>query len=177
MKRLLAALFLGLLVALVGASGVASADPPNDFTTGGAQKEVSDGQTTLEEKFAFSAQDEDAIGGPNGVARSGHYVFERTLTTPTSSTTVELEGSVSCVWVQGHRALFKGPIEKSNDPALEGRFAQFIVEDNDQPPVNGAVPDRFFFEGTTPNPICPEPASIIPLNNITSGNILVSDAQ
>ena len=81
------------------------------------------------------------------------------------------------MWVQGHRALFKGPIEKSNNPALEGRFAQFNVEDNDQPPVNGAAPDRFFFEGTTPNPNCPPPLIIIPVHNITSGNILVSDAQ
>jgi hypothetical protein len=179
MKRLLAALFLGLVVALVVASGVASADPPNDSATGAGELEqtLSDG-TTIENKFAFSAYDEDAIGGDSSTARNGHFVYEETITLPTgSTTTLELKGSVSCVWVEGNRAFFNGPIEKSNEPRFEGRFAQFDVVDNDQPPGNGADPDQFVFE-TPPSFVstCHVPLDIANFP-ITSGNIVVNDAQ
>jgi hypothetical protein len=78
MKRILAALFLALVVALVGPIGVAGADPPHDFTTGGGKVVVTlipDSQTMVE-KFAFSAH---AIGSTTG-ARNGHYVYEQTQT-------------------------------------------------------------------------------------------------
>jgi hypothetical protein len=83
MMRLIAALFLGLVGALVVASGVASADPPNDFATGAGKIERTLGPPTsptqIEEKFAFSAHDEDAIGGATSPARNGHFVYERPL--------------------------------------------------------------------------------------------------
>jgi hypothetical protein len=174
MKRLLAALFLALVVALVGASGVASADPPNDFTTGGGKvEETTAPETTSVEKFAFSAHDEDATGPTTG-ARNGHYVYERTITSPTSSTTVEVKGSVDCVWVQGRSAFFGGPIEKTNNPDLVGWFAYFDVTDNDQPPFNGTAPDQFGLAGFSSDTAC-----ILPLleSDVTSGNIVVHDAE
>jgi hypothetical protein len=182
MMRLIAALFLGLVGALVGASGVASADPPNDFATGAGKIERTLGPPTsptqIEEKFAFSAHDEDAIGGATSPARNGHFVYERTFTSPTgSSTTLEVKGSISCVWVEGNQASFNGLVEKSNDPTLEGVFARFRVVDNDQPPVNGAAPDQLAQVGFTRNPSCLFPSSVPPSANIISGNILVNDAQ
>jgi hypothetical protein len=129
---------------------------------------------TIEQKFAFSAHDEDAIG-PTPGARNGHYVFDQTVTTPTASTSLELKGRVDCVWVEGHRAFFGGPIEKSSNPAFEGRFAYFDVADNDQPPVNGATPDQFRLRITaSPTSRCFPPIAGFP---ITSGNIVVHDGQ
>jgi hypothetical protein len=48
MKRLFPTLFLGLVVALVVASGVASAAPPNDFTTGAGKVVTTRGSATTE---------------------------------------------------------------------------------------------------------------------------------
>jgi hypothetical protein len=178
MKRLLAALFLALVGALVVASGVASADPPNDFTTGAGKIERTQEGSTIEEKFAFSAPDEDAIGGPTSTARNGHYVYERTITSPTETTqTLELKGDVDCVWVEDNRAFFGGPIEKSNEPTFVGRFAYFDAVDNDQPAGNigtGSGPDQFQNEFTSPRSTCLFPLIGRP---ITSGNIVVNDAQ
>jgi hypothetical protein len=172
MKRILAALFLALVVALVGTIGVASADPPHDFTTGGGKVVVTlIPDSTRVEKFAFSAHDEDAIGPTTG-ACNGHYVYEQTQTQP--KVRLELKGSVDCVWVEDNRAYFGGPIEKSNDPRLVGLFAYFDVVDNDQPPGNGADPDQFLFGGTSSISTCGIPLEGNPL---TSGNIVVNNAQ
>jgi hypothetical protein len=63
MKRLLSALFLGLVVALVGASGVASADPPNDFAVGGFQA------AAVEQNIGFSAHS----SGCGGSVKEGRH--------------------------------------------------------------------------------------------------------
>ena len=169
MKRMLAALFLALVVALVGTVGVASADPPHNFTTGGGKVAVTlIPDSTRVEKFAFSAH---AIGSTTG-ARNGHYVYEQTQTQPTVR--LELEGSVDCVRVVDYRASFVGPIEKSNVPNLVGLFANFDVVDNDQPPGNGADPDQFLFAGTSSISTCGLP---LPGNPLTRGNIVVNNAQ
>jgi hypothetical protein len=173
MKRILAALFLALVVALVGTIGVASAAPPHNFTTGGGKVVVPlTPDSTRVEKFAFSAH---AIGSTT-VARNGHYVYERTTTfTPTLSTTSEIKGSVDCVRVVGNSAHFVGLIEKSNDPDNPvGLFANFDVVDNDQPPGTGADPDEFTFSGTSSSATCGLPLRGNPL---TSGNIVVNNAQ
>jgi hypothetical protein len=173
MKRLLAALFLALVGALVGTIGVASADPPHNFTTGGGKVVVTlIPDSTRVEKFAFSAH---AIGSTTG-ARNGHYVYEQTTTfTPTLSTTLEIKGSVDCVRVEGNRAHFVGPIEKSNDPNNPvGLFANFDVADNDPPHGTGAAPDQFLFSGTSSSATCGIPFAGNPL---TSGNIVVNNAQ
>ena len=175
MKRLLAALFLALVVALVVASGVASADPPNDFTTGGGKIESTAGVATIEEKFGFSAHDEDNSPSTSA-ARNGHYVYQRTVTTPSGTSEFDLKGSVDCVVVSGTQAFFSGPIKKSSNPNLEGFNAAFFVVDNDPPPLNGADPDQFRLAGFSPVPrLC---TLDLPTagNFITSGNILVSDA-
>jgi hypothetical protein len=164
MKRLLAALFLALVVALVGTIGVASADPPHNFTTGGGKVVVTlIPDITRVEKFAFSAH---AIGSTTG-ARNGHYVYEQTQTFPDVPQTVrlELKGSVDCVRVVGNGASFVGRIEKSNDPNLVGSFANFDVADN---------PDQFLFAGISMSPTCGIP---VPGNPLTSGNIVVNNAQ
>ena len=170
MKRLFPALFLGLVVALVGASGVASADPPNDFTTGGGKLERTQGARTIEEKFAFSAHDEDDSVSTTA-ARNGHYVYEQTITTPMSTSEFDLKGSVDCVRVSGNQAGFSGLIEKSsNNPSLEGLRAFFSVADND----SIGTPDEFRFIGVSASTL---PCILSPSAPITSGNILVSDAQ
>jgi hypothetical protein len=169
MKRILAALFLALVVALVGTIGVASADPPHNFTTGGGKVVVTFiPDSTRVEKFAFSAH---AIGSTTG-ARNGHYVYEQTQTQPTVR--LELKGSVDCVRVEDNRASFVGPIEKSNVSNLVGSFANFNVVDNDQPPGSGADPDQFLFGGISSISNCGIP---LPGNPLTSGNIVVNNAQ
>src|SRR5215207_626366 len=169
MKRILAALFLALVVALVGTIGVASADPPHNFTTGGGKVVVTFiPDSTRVEKFAFSAH---ANGSTTG-ARNGHYVYEQTQTQP--AVTLELKGRVDCVRVEDNRASFVGSIEKSNDRRLVGSFASFNVVDNDQPTGNGADPDQFLFGGTSSISNCGLP---LPGNPLTSGNIVVNNAQ
>jgi hypothetical protein len=174
MKRLLAALFVALVVALVGAIGVASADPPHNFTTGGGKVVVTlIPDITRMEKFAFNAH---AIGSTTG-ARNGHYVYEQTQTFPDVPQTVrlELKGRVDCVRVVGNGASFVGRIEKSKTtPNLVGSFANFDVVDNDQPPGNGADPDQFLFAGISSISNCGLPLAGNPL---TSGNIVVNNAQ
>jgi hypothetical protein len=180
MKRLFTALFLGLVVALVGPIGVAGADPPHDFTTGGGTAvTTSSDSTTLEEKFAFSAHHEGDSSSTT-VARNGHYVYHRTATL--SDGTIgefDIKGSVDCLVVSGNQAGFSGPIEKSkssnNVPALPvGAQAFFAVADNE----SIGKPDQFSFLGfqdrLPPQPcFVPEPEFFTP---ITSGNILVNDA-
>jgi hypothetical protein len=169
MKRILAALFLALVVALVGTIGVASAGPPHNFTTGGGKVVVTFiPDSTRVDKFAFSAH---AIGSTTG-ARNGHYVYEQTQTQP--AVRLELKGRVDCVRVEDNRASFVGPIEKSNDCNLVGLFAYFNVVDNDQLPGNGADPDQFLFGGTPSISNCGLP---LPGNPLTSGNIVVNNAQ
>jgi hypothetical protein len=180
MKRMLAALTLAMLLALVVVTVVASASqndqlakPPNDFTTGAGMTETTTGLFTIEEKFAFSAQDEDD-NPANSAARNGHFVYQRTTTSSVGTTEFDVKGSVDCVRVVGNRAGFSGPIEKSSSsPHLEGLLAVFSVADNDQPPSSGVAPDEFRFFGPSPFPGC-FPAAGTP---ITSGNILVHDAQ
>jgi hypothetical protein len=171
MKRLFPALFLALVVALVVASGVASADPPNDFTTGAGKAERTVGPSLhLEEKFAFSAYDEDD-SDLTSAARNGHFVYQVTLSRGgTILNELDLKGSVDCVLVSGNQAAFSGPIEKSSsDPQQEGAIAHFTVFDNDN-----MGPDRFRFLGDSGAATCPlDPIVAFP---ITSGNILVSDA-
>jgi hypothetical protein len=171
MKRIFAALFLGLVVALVvAASGVASADPPNDFTTGAGKIERTQGPSTVEEKFAFSAYDEDDSPSTQA-ARNGHFAYEFTQFTATSLLTeLDIKGSVDCVVVDGNHAAFSGPIKKSSsNPELEGQHAYFSVVDND----STGMPDQFLFHGIH----FPLPCDGFPeAQDITSGNILVSDA-
>jgi hypothetical protein len=165
MKRILAALFLALVVALVGTIGVASAAPPHNFTTGGGKVVTTlIPDSTQVEKFAFSAH---AIGSTTG-ARNGHFVYEQTLTEP--AVRLELKGSVACVRVEGNRASFSGLIEKASSsdpdgPDLVGSFANFNVADN---------PDQFLFGGISMSPTCGIPLQGNPL---TSGNIVVNNAQ
>jgi hypothetical protein len=192
MKRLLAALFLALLVALAVVTGTASAshndqpNPPNDFTTGAGTVSTTAvlpppaGLTVIENKFSFSAHDVDA-SSDTPEARNGQYHAEGTVA-PTGATppgqpvlqNVDVQGRVTCVRVQGNRAYFGGPVEKSSNPAFEGQFAFFDVVDNDQPPSNGAIPDQFRFEMLRPTPFCLTPIIGLPL---TSGNIVVHDGQ
>ena len=177
MKKLLAALSLALLVGLLALamSGVAGAThnnktdvPPQDFTTG-AGKFSTGG---VEQKFAFSAHDADALSA-TPEARNGHYVVEARAPLP-GAPLVEVKGEVDCLRVLGNRAFFGGPIEKSSNPALEGQFAFFDVVDNDQAPANGAAPDQFRFELLRGTPVCFGPISGLP---ITQGNITVHDGQ
>jgi hypothetical protein len=168
MKRLFAALFLALLGALVGASGVAGATSPNDFTTGGGKVERTSGSATIEEKFAFSAHDEDDSASTTA-ARNGHFVYQRTITSPLSTSKLDLKGSVDCVRVIGNRAGFSGPVEKSTNPDFEGLHALFTVVDND----SMGTADEFRHLGFSSQPICLVSVAL----PITSGNILVSDAQ
>jgi hypothetical protein len=182
MKRILAALFLALVVALVGPIGVAGADPPHDFTTGGGKVVTTrSDSTTLEEKFAFSAHHEGDSSSTT-VARNGHFVYQQTVTL--SDGTIgefDIKGSVDCVLVSGNQAAFSGPIEKSkssnNVPAPPvGAQAFFAVADND----SIGTPDQFSFLGfqdrLPPQPcFLPDPDEF-PFTPITSGNILVNDA-
>jgi hypothetical protein len=169
MKRTLAALFLALVVALVGTIGVAGAKPPHNFTTGGGKVVTTlIPDSTGVEKFAFSAH---AIGSTT-VARNGHFVYEQTLTQPVVR--LELKGRVACVRVVENGASFVGLIEKSNESNLVGSFASFYVVDNDQPHGNGADPDQFLFGGILGSPTCSLPGPGNPLN---SGNIVVNNAQ
>jgi hypothetical protein len=181
MKRMLAALTLALLVSLVMAS-VATSAPPNDLTTGAGKVSTSDFLgAAVENKFSFSAFDEDAIGGSTSTARNGQYRVEGTVGIvdvspfpPLFSQTAEVQGKVDCIWVFENRAFFGGPITKSSNPDYEGMNAYFDVADNDQPPLNGEAPDEFLWEFITPEQKCLGP---IPGPPITQGNIVVNDAQ
>jgi hypothetical protein len=172
MKRILGALFLALVVALLGTIGVASADPPHDFATGGGKVVTTrSDSTTSEEKFAFSAHHEGDSSSTTE-ARNGHYVYHQTVTTSDGMIlfSFDLKGSVACVQVEGNRASFSGLIEKASSsdpdgPDLVGSFANFDVADN---------PDQFLFAGISMSPTCGIPLEGNPL---TSGNILVNDAQ
>jgi hypothetical protein len=168
MKRLFAVLFVALLVALVGAIGVAGADPPNDFTTGAGKIERTAGPATLKEKFSFSAYDEDDTPTTQA-ARNGRFAYQFTSTSPLSE--FDIKGSVDCVVVKDNRANFSGPIEKSSsNPELEGVHAYFLVVDND----SMGEPDQFRFLGSRFPMPCDNLAE--EAEDITSGNILVSDA-
>jgi hypothetical protein len=180
MKRMFAALTLALLVSLVMAS-VATSAPPNDFTTGAGKVSTSDFfGFAVENKFSFSAYDEDDSSATT-VARNGQYHVEGNVAVvdvdprpPDFSQTVDVQGKVDCIWVEGNQAFFGGPITKSSNPDYEGMNAYFDVADNDQPPLNGEAPDQFLFEVITPQQLCLPP---IPGPPITQGNIVVNDAQ
>jgi hypothetical protein len=119
MKRILAALFLALVVALVGTIGVASADPPHNFTTGGGKVVVTlIPDSTRVEKFAFSAH---AIGSTTG-ARNGHYVYEQTQTFTEVPPTCEVgaQGERRLCAGGGQQSLFRRPDTEEQRPQTCG---------------------------------------------------------
>jgi hypothetical protein len=148
---------------------VASADPPNDVTNGGGKIDRTE-LGTIVEQFAFRASDEDD-SDLTTAARDGHFVYKRTGSSPIVKSNFDLKGSVDCLRVSGNLAVFSGPIEhSSSNPDLEGQQVRFTVVDND----SMGTPDQFSFLFT------PESMSCFiqdETNPITSGNIVVSDAQ
>jgi len=155
MKRLLSALFLGLLVALLGASGVASAAPPNDFAVGGFQAASS------EQKIAFSAHS----NGPNPEDAWGH--MSDTLV----ATGRKGRWRVVCLAVSGSKASLG--LEPQNSAASDFPSNTFVVRDSGLP---GGAGDTYRF---APGDLqeCQSSLSFEPTNPIESGNILVHDAQ
>jgi hypothetical protein len=156
MKRLLAALFLALVVALVGASGVASADPTKDFAVGGFQS------AALEQNFGFSAHTD----GPNADDAWGHM----------SNTLVETGETrrwrVVCLAVLGSTASLG--LEPQNSAASDTTFSRlFVVRDSGLP---GGTGDTYAFVGGNPQE-CQSGLLVEPPFPIENGDILVHDAQ
>jgi hypothetical protein len=155
MKRLLSALFLGLLVALVGASGVASADPPNDFAVGGFQAASS------EQKIAFSAHS----NGPNPEDAWGH-MSDTLVATGTKG-----RWRVVCLAVSGSTAAIG--LEPQNSAASDFPSNIFVVRDSGLP---GGAGDTYSFLTGNPQQ-CQSGLLVKPTFPIERGNILVHDAQ
>jgi hypothetical protein len=155
MKRMLAALFLGLVFALVVASGVASADSPNDFAVGGFQG-------SAENSMGFSAHS----NGPKAEDAWGHM----TETIPGS----EGKGRwrVVCLAVSGSKASIG--LEPQNSAASDFGPNILVVRDSGLP---GGEGDTYaFFTGGDPQQ-CQSLLPLEPSFPIESGNIQVYDAQ
>ena len=120
MKRLLAALFLGLVVALVGASGVASADPQQDLVSGTGH---------FVEVGVFDAEIHvNAQSGPSGEDPQGHFFV--TQETKGGVADADFSGRVTCVNVNGNLAGVGGEVTKSKNPSIaEGSGFLFSIED------------------------------------------------
>lgn len=86
-----------------------------------------------------------------------------------------LAGPITCLHVQGNRAGFFYPIEKSSNPAFEGTSGVFIwIADNER--SSGDTPDELGFSGPLPltqTASCPYVES----QPIDRGNFVVRDGR
>jgi hypothetical protein len=159
MKRLLAALFLALLGALVGASGVAGADPKQDLVSG----------TSHFEGGGFDAQlHVNATSGPSGEYPRGHFFYRQSSS---GTNQFDFSGRVTCVNVNGNLAGLAGEVTKSKNPSVaEGSGVLISVEDRGQGAEDAA---RVTLNLSAPPPQCP---LIIVRVDFQKGNFIVHDA-
>jgi hypothetical protein len=107
MKRLLAALFLALVVALVGPLGVASADPNQDLVSGTGLF----GQGNEKALLHLNAK-----SGPSGDDPQGTFDFKLTDLT----TTFDFSGRVTCLNVHDdNHATVGGVVTKSKASGVD----------------------------------------------------------
>jgi hypothetical protein len=159
MKRLLAALFLALVGALVVASGVASADPKQDLVSGTGQK-VRFPEEEFDAQFHVNA-----TSGPTGEDPRGHFFFTRSIS---GIEDLDFSGQVTCVNVKGGRAAVAGLVTKSKNPSMpEGTAILFGIVDRGPSAEDEASVFKWFFLDE-----CPFTST----DPLAKGNFVVHDA-
>ena len=162
MKRLLAALFLGLVVALVGASGVASAAPQQDFVSGTGH--------FVQQGGDFDAQlHVNAQSGPTGDP-GGHFFVTRS---EFGINVVDFSGRVTCVNVDGNLAGVAGVVTKSKNPSVPVGTG-FITSIVDGGPDEQDAAQAMLFAVSAPPTTCP--FNDLGTQPTTDGNFVVHDA-
>jgi hypothetical protein len=164
MKRLLAALTLALLLSLVAAVGTASAThsegqgPNKDFVNGTAKLDLVP-DTALQ--IHVNAQ-----SAPDGTDPQGYFFVRQE-----GFFDVDIRGTVTCLNVNGNRAVFGGVVEQSRLPTVpEGRGVLIEVQDNGEPNEADRADGFILF---VPPTSCP----VSVFTNLTSqGNFVVHDA-
>jgi hypothetical protein len=169
-----AAVLLGVVAAAGGSPAarpfdqVASSGGPYQFAVGGAQRTA---DAFAERHVAFSAHT-----GPRGT--SGEFTSHRQLPDGSGpAPLVTFTGEVTCLRIDGNRAVIGGIIRHSFAPETEGRMFFAAVEDNGEP-SRGSPPDRVgaYFIGVPPGDLtCDEATSLYAtLAPVESGNVRVS---
>ena len=164
MKRLLAALFLALVGALVVASGVASADPKQDLVSG-------TGHVVIEEAEFDAQLHVNAKSGPTGEDPRGHFFLTRSQF---GIEDIDFSGRVTCVDVNGDLAAVGGVVTKSKNPSVpEGSGILINIEDRGSDAEDAAGVFVTSLPPTEPPTNCEfSDASAL----ATGGNFIVHDA-
>jgi hypothetical protein len=166
MKKVIAAQLVGLLtLTLSGVAGAASDQAAVDIAKGKGT------DTDHFGTFNFTAIDLD--GDPFTVGAKGHVSYEGR----NAFSGFSLKGPVTCLQVTTdpvsgvHFATLSGPIEKTNDPILEGAFFFIHVTDSGLPNGEG---DTFNLTSFQAPRSCLQSQFETP-RPITEGDILISD--
>lgn len=162
-----AASAVALLAAAGGASDARSSGGPYQSAVGGAERTA---DAFAERHVAFSAHN-----GPNGT--SGEFTSHRQLAPGAGpGPVVTFTGNVTCLRIDGNRAVIGGIIRHSLFAANEGTMFFAAVEDNGNP-ASGAPPDRVsaYFVGVPPGvETCDSATSLYgSLAPVESGNVQV----
>lgn len=160
MKRLLSVVG-GTVLLMLLPLGAGAAGPFAD-AAGSGERPATPG--FIERRVSFSAQD-----GPNGP--TGHF---RALASGEFAGFIDSSGPVTCLLIDGNRAVVGAVLEKAAIEERVGWGVAFAVEDNGDPA--DSTPDRlsvtFLFPSGTPD--CTIGAVAYPtLTPITSGNFTV----
>ena len=147
------AVFLGVLGVIAIGVPLASADPPNDFVTGG-------GISAIGTTFGFTAH-----SGPNGEDPSGHATFKN------KAADTDRRGHVICLRVSGKRAVFGVKLDSADTPL----YREFVIADNGNPVGGQPVDELRQSSASNTPPTC----STIPAGGLVlrRGNIQVHDAD
>jgi hypothetical protein len=156
MKGLLA--LAATTVALAGFQGAASAGSRYAYAVGGAERSA---DAFSARHVAFSAHN-----GPKGT--TGEFTSH--------AATLDFTAAVTCLFVDGNRAVIGAVIRNSSDAGLVGDTVFVAFEDNGNP-GRGASTDRvsaYLFEAPPVSDTCATEISLYAtFAPVTSGNVLV----
>jgi hypothetical protein len=159
MKRLLAALFLALVGALVGAIGVASADSNQDRVSGMGRSE---------DPFNDARLIVNATSGPSGEDPQGSFAYKQISN---GTTLYDFSGRVTCVNVNGNLAGLAGVVTKSETPSTAPEGSTVFININDR----GNVADDLGSIGLRNDPLT-ECGFESAFREFQKGNFIVQDA-
>ena len=188
MSRRLTAVGLGLvalaaLPVMADASHSGGKGPKQDFATGTGHRFASGPPSLPEGVESRTIMHVNARSVPDGDERArGRFFVKREASTPVPSRPdLDFSGRVTCMSVEGNRAVVGGVITHDKlglvhplSP-LEGRGYLGVYIDNDQ--VSGGLADRSnsFPLATPPGQNCPEFTD--PTGEFQTGNFIVHDAS